>query len=148
MYVINNVFFGSGYISTVSSALVQNNIIRGYAAFNATTSLIQNNLCEYIQFPPTDGNQVNVNMNNVFDLSNPSTDAKYQLKAGSPAIGAGVGGVDCGMFATPTTLPPGYTAALAPYKLSGIPNVPSIYQLDATVGGNILNVTISTRSNN
>lgn len=43
-------------------------------------------------------------------------DGKYQLKTGSPAIGFGQGGVDCGAF--------GGTGA---YVLSGIPLIPHIY---------------------
>lgn len=68
------------------------------------------------------------------------------LKAGSPALAAGltVGTVvtpDCGAF-----------GATDPYKLSGIPNIPSIYTLTVPVsipaGTNSMNVTISTRNNN
>ncbi|HWR32668.1 MAG TPA: hypothetical protein VN451_04050 [Chitinophagaceae bacterium] len=43
-------------------------------------------------------------------------DGKFKLKAGSPAIGFGQGGVDCGAF--------GGTGA---YVLSGIPFIPNIY---------------------
>ena len=39
-----------------------------------------------------------------------SDDAKWKLKAGSPAIGAGVSGVDCGVF-----------GGVTPYVLSGVP---------------------------
>ena len=52
-------------------------------------------------------------------------DNRYELKAGSPAIGAGVGGIDCGAFGGET-----------PYKLSGIPFVPLIYQVNAPTTGN------------
>ena len=65
-------------------------------------------------------------MANVFvDFSgslNYSDDAKWKLKTGSPAIGAGVSGVDCGAFGGPT-----------PYVLSGVPNLPHIYE--ATIPG-------------
>ncbi len=46
-----------------------------------------------------------------------STDGKWQLKTGSPAIGAGVSGVNCGVF-----------GGVTPYVLSGVPNLPHIYQ--------------------
>ena len=46
-----------------------------------------------------------------------SDDAKWMLKAGSPAIGAGVSGVDCGAF-----------GGVTPYVLSGVPNLPHIYE--------------------
>ncbi len=51
-------------------------------------------------------------------LGTGSTDARWQLAAGSPAIGAGTGGSDCGMFAN------GY------YVLSGIPSLPVIKSID------------------
>lgn len=70
------------------------------------------------------GNQYNVDMATVFaDFDGSleySTDAKWQLKAGSPAIGAGTGGEDCGAF-----------GGVTPYVLSGIPALPHIY--DATI---------------
>ncbi|MFB3041480.1 MAG: hypothetical protein ACE1ZS_06720, partial [Candidatus Poribacteria bacterium] len=65
------------------------------------------------------GNQVNVDMNTVFEGSG-STDGQWQLKAGSPAIGAGTGGFDAGMF--------GETAT---YVLSGLPNIPAVHFFEA-----------------
>jgi len=69
-----------------------------------------------------------------------SHDARFQLKAGSPAIGFGEGGVDCGIFGGPN-----------PYHLSGIPPVPAFYKLTAnstTASSNPYTVTFSVRSNN
>jgi len=71
-------------------------------------------------------------------LGTGSTDGKWQLKAGSPAIGAGVGGIDCGAF-----------GGLGPYILSGLPTGPVIYQLNVSshsVTGNKLPVTIKVKS--
>jgi len=51
-----------------------------------------------------------------------SDDERYKLKAGSPAIGAGVSGVDCGAF-----------GGVTPYVLSGLPPFPRIYE--ATIPG-------------
>jgi hypothetical protein len=72
-------------------------------------------------------------------LTGHTTDSQYQLKAGSPAIGAGLSGEDCGMFGGNT-----------PYRLSGLPNIPSVYFLGAptTSNGNTLPVTISVKTNN
>jgi len=87
--------------------------------------------------PATNGNQINVNMGTVFVGG--SGDAQFALAPGSPAIGAGVGGVDCGIF-----------DGLEPYTLSGIPPVPSIFTLTAptsTDQGTPLQVTISSRAN-
>ena len=69
------------------------------------------------------GNQYNIDMDLVFaDFDGAlelSTDGKWELKAGSPAIGAGSGGIDCGAYGGP-----------APYILSGIPMLPHIYEAD------------------
>jgi hypothetical protein len=87
------------------------------------------------------GNQFGLNMNNVMQLtvSPNSIDGRYRLATGSPAIGAGVGGVDCGAFGGST-----------PYRLSGIPAVPVITNMNATGAGNNttpLNVIINVTGN-
>ncbi len=65
-----------------------------------------------------------------------STDGKYQLKAGSPAIGYAYGGGDCGPF-----------GGASPYVLSGMPNIPAIYELLVPgAGGSNLNITIKAKS--
>ena len=69
-----------------------------------------------------------------------SNDGLWVLKAGSVAIGAGVGGTDCGIF-----------GGAKPYKLSGIPEIPAFYKLTApsnTTSGNPYTITFSVRSNN
>jgi hypothetical protein len=69
-----------------------------------------------------------------------STDGKYQLQASSPALGAGYmngSAVDCGAYGGP-----------APYILSGMPSIPSIYSLSAPAqvvhGTSTINVSFST----
>lgn len=87
-------------------------------------------------------NTANVPPGNVFVLAPTAPgqfDAWYKLKAGSPALGAGVGGVDIGAYGSAT----GFA-----YRIAGIPAIPTIYQLSQTVSGNTLNVNVSTRSNN
>lgn len=54
---------------------------------------------------------------NVF-VNTGSEDAKWRLKTGSPAIGAGFNGVDIGPFGGAT-----------PYKLSGVPAIPRLTHL-------------------
>ena len=70
-----------------------------------------------------------------------SADARYQLKAGSPALTVGIGGTAIGMFAGVTT-----------YKLSTIPTIPTIYALSSPQGnnppGNSIQINVSTRGNN
>ncbi len=80
------------------------------------------------------------NLYNVADqifMQTGSTDGYYQLCDGSPAIGAGVGGADCGMFGGAT-----------PYKLSGIPAIPTIYNFVAPATGFTIPIQIGARSNN
>jgi len=66
-----------------------------------------------------------------------SQDGYYQLCPGSPAIGAGINGQDCGIF-----------GGLEPYRLSGIPAIPTIYQFIAPSTGFVIPVQIKARSNN
>lgn len=81
-----------------------------------------------------------VDMATVFE--NPDggfVDNAYRLKAGSPAIGAGQGGIDLGAF-----------GGANPFKLGVTPAIPSIYKLTvpASPGGSSMNIIFSTRSNN
>ncbi|MCB0572459.1 MAG: hypothetical protein KDC66_21975 [Phaeodactylibacter sp.] len=90
------------------------------------------------------GNTTDVGASAIFvgypNANGHSFDLRFQLAPGSPAAGAGMSGVDCGVFGGPR-----------PYKASGIYNRPLIYELDAgqegQQGGN-LNVTIKVRSEN
>jgi hypothetical protein len=70
-----------------------------------------------------------------------SADARYKLKAGSPALTVGAGNTPIGMF-----------AGNSPYKLGMVPNIPSIYQLSSPQGnnppGNTIQISVSTRGNN
>lgn len=87
------------------------------------------------------GNVTNVPLDSLFISGGTfSTDAQWQLSPTSPAVGAGVGGVDCGMFGGAT-----------PYVLSGIPAGPHIYELNAepvgaSQGG--LNVNLKVKISN
>lgn len=99
-----------------------------------------NNISNSTQFGSSNGNQQNVNMNNVFvGITGNSIDGQWQLKTGSPAIGAGFNGVDCGMF-----------GGDFPYILSGLPPIPAIYYHIQTIDNinHILNVTIKAKSHN
>lgn len=84
-----------------------------------------NNLCNSIQFGSSNNNQENVDMTTVFVDYLLKVDNGLQLKAGSPAIGAGFNGEDCGMFGGST-----------PYKLSGMPPIPAIFTIEQTGIGN------------
>jgi hypothetical protein len=145
----NNSFFSVGIAQTIPNCYIANNIFDAPAAAVFTNSTIKNNIFALAQVLPgtATNNQLNVVMTNVYVAGTTgSIDSRVQLKTGSPAIGAGltVGAVvnpDCGAF-----------GATDPYKLSGIPQIPTIYGFTVPVsipsGSATMNVTFSTRNNN
>mgnify|MGYP002778832096 CR=1 FL=1 len=149
--VRNNSFNGANFAWALSNAYFANNIVGSASILTFTNCVVKNNIFQLPntagnqQVPITaTGNQFNIPMNTVY-LVTGSYDARFQLRSGSPAIGQGVtiAGFtpDCGAF-----------GATDPYKLSGIPNIPSIYSLTVPVsipaGTSSMNVTVSTRNNN
>ncbi len=144
-YFINNSCVGYSYGFGCTNFTFQNNIF--YAPdFGPTLSsnVFFNCISNNASIPNTNGNQLNTNLDDVFmgwnSSSGFSSDGRFALKAGSPAIGAGVlngGTVDCGAFGGP-----------APYIRSGMPSVPSIYTFTAPAtvssGTTTMNVTVST----
>ncbi|MBO2012728.1 hypothetical protein [Hymenobacter negativus] len=137
---ISNVFFTNNYVSgsgistgtagvtvaqnvinatgiNTTSSYIYNNIMLNGGSVSGTGNSYNNNICNATQFATGNGNQQNVNMANVFvSTTTGSTDGRYMLKTGSPALGAGINGEDCGMF--------GGSDA---YVLSGMPPIPSIW---------------------
>ena len=105
----------------------RNNICTGHPNFGTGgfelygSSIATNNVFYSSVVGAVNGNQINVPMSTVFTYTG-SPDGQYKLLAGSPAIGAGYGGVDCGIF-----------GGLQPYVLSGLPTVPAIWQI--TING-------------
>ncbi len=130
----NNVLFGN---TTVHNSFFNNNILRE-GSFSKSNTVWHHNIGSADQFGNQNGNQHFVNMDGVF-IGVGSSDARWQLKEGSPAIGAGVDGVDCGMF-----------GGEFPYILSGIPRIPAIYQLDINVDNlnQEIEVEMSVKSRN
>lgn len=140
----------TAFYGSPSNSTIENNIII-YTSSSTGTGLgvsnsVQNNICDEIHFGTANGNQASVDMTTVF-VADPnaalpagiSTDGRYKLKAGSPAIAAGFAGEDCGMF-----------GGTDPYVLSGVPPVPAIYELIAPTSGTQsggLNVTIKAKTN-
>ncbi len=150
---MNNIFssVNSFGVHQLTGFRVWNNICANSCTVNLTSCDSRNNIGNSTQFGTLNGNQQNVAMSTVFeDPTNASAsfseDSRWQLKAGSPGIGAAWNGVstggDCGIF--------GSSATGTAYVLSGIANVPSIYKLAAptTVTTNTINITISTKTNN
>lgn len=138
--IYNNVIWGN--ISTYYTEQLNNILLSG--DYIGGADLMMYNLCDGTQYPadpPELFNQQNVDMSTVFTDYTKLIDNGYILAPGSPAIGAGVNGGDCGVFSFDTG---GY-----PYVLSGMPAIPAIYE--ATVGtpvGATLPVNIKATSHN
>ncbi|MFT3822543.1 MAG: hypothetical protein QM731_01435 [Chitinophagaceae bacterium] len=144
----NNSISESYYGYNILNAYVVNNIFGTTAGGTFTNSTVKNNIFTSNQTLPgtATNNQVNILLANIYAGGTGSIDSRFVLKAGSPAIGAGltVGSVtnpDCGAY-----------GATDPYKLSGMPPIPSIYTLTVPTsipsGSATMNVTFSVRNNN
>ncbi len=153
--LFRNNFLGTGYISSTNNSLFltnnvinsltltmaecKNNIIYGPCTF--LNCNLFNNVCSSTQAPAGNGNQLSVNMENVFvcysNCAAYSADARYQLKGGSPAIAAGTNGEDCGMF-----------GGTDPYVLSGIPPIPAIYNFNYNFNNSTITVDMKVKSHN
>ena len=132
-YVANNIFLTGSIQNSFISCNVKNNV------FTANQTGVT------IGPLSTNGNNLVSQTLASLILNTGSDDGKFQLAAGSPAIGGGVDisgfKPDCGAFGSND-----------PYKLSGIPGIPTIYSLTVPasipVGTPTMNVTLSTRNNN
>lgn len=121
----------------------QNNIFcKADFGLNVNANIFLNNIAN-TGIPATNNNQVGINPDNVYlgwaSATGYSSDSRYKLKPASPALAAGLlngNVVDCGAFGGP-----------APYILSGMPPVASIYQLSmpaqVSSGTSSINVTLS-----
>ncbi|MDQ6761286.1 MAG: hypothetical protein M3015_01520, partial [Bacteroidota bacterium] len=144
--VFNNNIFGGGTTNFNNGGYsFSNNIFLNTSApASISNSLFDHNIGTNNWLPSANGNQTNVNLSTVF-VGYPtqgtfSNDNRWMLATGSPAIGAGNGGIDAGMF--------GGTNA---YRLSGIPAIPSFYQLTAPTNAptsSPYTITFSVKSNN
>lgn len=136
-YIANNIFYkaidnGSIQVHVYNYSITKNNIFTLTQQLEGT-SLIQS------------GNIFGANPSSIFtNATGTSNDNYYKLSTNSPAIGAGVPNgntpVDCGAFGGPN-----------PYKLSGVTQIPAIYELTvpATVNtGTNVQISFKARSNN
>lgn len=154
---ISNCTIGHSIISSGSALSFQSNIFSSPNFNDNTNAIFQNNVfcnatAETLGIPIGNGNKFSVNpvgddgITNLLFVDYPnqsanySMDGQYKLKTGSVAIGAGVGGVDCGMY-----------GGSNPYRLSGIPAIPAFYKLtapSANASANPYTVTFSVKANN
>ncbi|MDD2331758.1 MAG: hypothetical protein PHI68_03795 [Candidatus Cloacimonetes bacterium] len=74
----------------------------------------------------------------LFTLSS-SPDGKFELldSPDNPALSAGIFGQACGIF-----------GGLSPYRLSGIPRIPSIYEFLIPSTGNVVPIRVRAKTNN
>ncbi len=142
----NNIIIGGIRSGNEGAAVIHNNIFRyiqvnnseiksniQYKEGNNSGNLGTNNiyrhniLCAEWASELTDNNKILTDNSTLFLEDNPSysndteysTDRRYMLIANSPAEAAGEGGTDCGAF-----------GGNDPYALSGLPDLPSIYEVE------------------
>jgi len=140
---VNNVVIKQNVIQgnvSVKETQYYNNIqISG--SFIPNSSYFSNNIGQSTQYGTSNGNQQNVAMADVFVNHTNGFDNGLLLKPASPALAAGLFGEDCGMFDGDN-----------PYKLSGIPAIPAIWEVNITNNyGNDntpISVTVKAKSNN
>ena len=131
----NNIF--NRNVTIYNSTLVNN--IAHFTTFEMFNCSYSYNIGTSTQFGNQNGNQENVSINDLYvGASGNSTDGQWQLKVGSPAIGAGEDGADTGIF-----------GGESPFVLSGMPPIPAIYAIDAqSLPSNTLDVTLKAKSHN
>lgn len=142
-FAINNTFYGNNSFTT-NNFIYQNNIFNSsdFGNYRQANTFL-NNVSVDNKLPSGNGNITGASMASLFvggaTGTGYSSDGRYMLKAGSPAIGAGVlngVAVDCGAFGGP-----------APYVLSGMPQMPSIYDIvmptQINVGTTAITITVS-----
>jgi len=137
-FFMNNIINVPYYGFDVYGFQINNNILLG-GSFNVNNNVYFNNIATGTQFGNANGNQQNITTTALFaNYGTGASDTSFVLKNPGPGIGNGFSGVDIGPYGGPD-----------PYRKSGIPPVPTIYELTApsTTTTSTLPVTISTRSN-
>jgi len=139
--IVKNCVIG-GLLSIVNNVQFQNNIFTYPNSFSMPTGgyFTNNIFVSTLASDTGSGNQQGIALNTLFvGATNNSTDGQWQLAENSPAVGAGMGGTDCGMFGGDT-----------PYVLSGLPGIPNIYSLTTPNTGNNagMNVEVKVKTNN
>jgi len=146
-FFINNSFLSVDPVNfNCSNFTFQNNIFNkaNFGLVGPSNIFLRN--IAFSGIPVSGGNSVGINMDDVYlgwsAAGTYSSDGRFKLKAASPAIGFGMlagAPVDCGAFGGP-----------APYVLSGMAPVPSIYDLSipetVTSGTATINISVSATS--
>ena len=149
VYFINNDFLANGVSFKCQNCVYQNNIFYNpffgaYGTSNYFTNNIVTTSSASSGIAEGNDNKFDIAWNTLMVTASPnyynppsgfSHDGQFQLTAGSAAAGAGtISGtsIDCGAF-----------GGVAPYVLSGMPNIPSIYALTVPQQVNNGTATIS-----
>jgi len=127
---VRNNIFNTTFSGTYTGAIFKNNVFTNTQASLLTTGLTVDNT-----------NIFSALATNLFvGLTGNTTDTQWKLKAGSPAIGAGIDGVDCGMYGGNT-----------PYRPSGIqagqPTITNLTTPASVQQNGTLNVKVSAKVN-
>lgn len=142
----------TGYLLDLKGVEIDNNIFFSGNLNNCDNNVLKNNVwvsTEPVAIPTSsctgntylaNNNKFSVTAGDLFVKATPAVDNEFKLKASSPAAGAGIDGIDAGAF-----------GGLNAYKLSGLPPIPSIYEVTTTGVGTKesgLKVVIKAKSNN
>jgi hypothetical protein len=148
----NNLLYSYYHIFNVSNFYMVNNL--AYNGVGVSFSpffnncVLEYNLGNHAGVFATPVNQTNTVVGNgnitaanfLFVGATPNIDKDWQLQAGSPAKNVGKGGIDIGPY-----------AGDFPYRLSGIPAVPNIYNITISpipAGASTMSVSVTAKSNN
>ncbi|MCK9422748.1 MAG: hypothetical protein M0Q38_09125 [Bacteroidales bacterium] len=138
-FTIENNIIWNGFIN-VQNATIQNNILI-YGTFYPNNNSYSYNIATDNAFGNQNGNQEFIDPDNMFNCYSSclefSSDGRWMLKPGSPAIGTGAGGTDCGIF-----------GGANPYVLSGLPAIPAIYYFSHSNTNSQINVNLKVKSHN
>ncbi|HQV75360.1 MAG: hypothetical protein KBA60_07115 [Flavobacteriales bacterium] len=135
LLVLNNTLLDDGNHGLKNAEVAYNVFYQGNIA--GTSNTIHDNISTTALTGGDASNQV-VNMGNVYNLNIGTDDSKYDILSSSPYNEGG--SEERGAF-----------SGISPYRLSGIPNIPTIYTLQSTLNtspGGSVEVTLSTRTNN
>lgn len=138
----NNIFKGKVINLGANSELqIHNNVFLGTTTVILPSPLgsnLSHNIASSELFGTENNNQENISEGEIF-VGGQSPDAKYLIKENGPADGTGRDGVDIGPFGGPK-----------PYKLSGLPDIPNIYDFSTSgiaTPDDKLPITIKVRAN-
>jgi len=138
----------AGGITQALNCDIRNNIFTGLSLIGFNGSVFKNNVFTVTQAslagagaPVDNTNVFSALTTNLFiGLTGNTTDTQWKLKVGSPAIGAGISGEDCGMYGGNT-----------PYRPSGIqvgqPTITNIATPASVQQNGTLNVKVSAKVN-